>query len=156
MTLQIETVLEPQGPATAIELTESQVEQLGGGKRAAVLVTIGGRTSRLRLASMGGKYLIGLSKAARAELGVEIGEAVTAAIALDAAERTVEVPDDLAATLDAEPGLRAAFDALAPSRRKEHARSVADAKRPETRERRIAGVIEQLRAAGSSSAPGPG
>ncbi|WP_024357550.1 YdeI/OmpD-associated family protein [Leucobacter chironomi] len=147
MALQIETTLAPQGPATAIELSEEQLAELGGGKRAAVLVTIGGRSARLRLASMGGKNLIGLSKAARAELGVEIGDAVSARIELDTAERAVEVPDELAAALDARPGLRAAFDALAPSRRKEHARSVAEAKRSETRERRIAAIVDQLRAA---------
>lgn len=145
MALQIDTTLEPQGPATAIELDDEQVAALGGSRRAAVRVTIGGRSARLRLASMGGKNLIGLSKAARAELGVEIGDTVTALVELDTAERAVEVPDDLAVALDAQPGLRAAFDALAPSRRKEHARSVAEAKRAETRDRRIAAIVDRLR-----------
>ncbi|MFT4165363.1 MAG: YdeI/OmpD-associated family protein [Microlunatus sp.] len=145
MGLLVKTVLEPTGPATAIELTDAQVVELGGGKRAAVRVTIGDRTARLRLAVMGGKNLIGLSKAVRAELGVEIGDEVTASIEVDAAERVVEVPDDLAAALDAEPGLRAVFDALPYSHRKEHVRAITDAKRPETRARRVAAAIEMLR-----------
>jgi len=144
MALQIHTVLEPMGPATAIELTDEQVVELGGGKRAAVLVTIGDRTGRLRLAVMGGKNLIGLSKAARADLGVAIGDEVTASIALDTAERTVEVPEDLAAALDADPQLRAAFDKLPYTHRKEHVRAITDAKRPETRARRIAAAVEML------------
>ena len=144
MTLTIRTVLQPQGPATAIELTDAQVAELGAGKRAAVQVTIGERTSRLRLAVMGGKNLIGLSKAARAELGVEIGDEISATIEPDVAERTVEVPDDLAAALAAEPGARAAFDALSYTQRKEHARSVAEAKRPETRTRRVAAVVDAV------------
>ena len=41
MVLQISTVLEPVGPATALELTDAQVAELGGGKRAPVRVTIG-------------------------------------------------------------------------------------------------------------------
>ena len=41
MTLQISTVLRPVGPATALELTDAQVAELGGGRRAAVRVTIG-------------------------------------------------------------------------------------------------------------------
>ncbi len=41
---------------------------------------IGDREARLRLGVMGGKNLIGLSKAARAELGVEIGDTVQASI----------------------------------------------------------------------------
>lgn len=145
MTLTIQTVLQPQGPATAIELTDAQVAELGAGKRAAVLVTIGDRTARLRLGVMGGRNLIGLSKAARADLGVEIGDQITASIAPDVAARTVEVPDDLAAALAAQHGARAAFDALSYTQRKEHARSVAEAKKPETRARRVQAVVDSLR-----------
>lgn len=145
MSLHIHTTLPAGGPATAIELTDEQVTELGGGKRAAVRVTIGGSSARLRLAVMGGRNLIGLSRAARAELGVEIGDEVDAVVELDDAPRTVEVPEDLASVLDAEPALRAAFDALAFSHRKEHVRSVVDAKRPETRERRVQAVAEALR-----------
>jgi hypothetical protein len=145
MTLQVRTVLEPMGPATAIELSDAQVAELGGGRRAAVRVTIGDRTARLRLAVMGGRNLIGISKAARAELGIQIGDAVDAAIDLDTADRVVEVPDDLAAALDGDPAVRAAFDALAFTHRKEHARSVVEAKQPATRERRIAAVVEKVR-----------
>ncbi|CAM3817734.1 YdeI/OmpD-associated family protein [Tsukamurella ocularis] len=144
MALHVRTTLEPVGPATAIELTDAQVEELGGGKRAAVRVTIGDRTARLRLAGMGGSNLIGLSKAARKDLQVEIGDTVEALIELDEAERTVDLPDDLAAALQ-DAGRREAFDALSHTRRKEAARGVAEAKRAETRERRIAAVIDGLR-----------
>ncbi|SJN12751.1 hypothetical protein FM113_15730 [Leucobacter sp. 7(1)] len=146
MTLRIHATLEPVGPATALELSDSQVAELGGGARAAVRVTIAGRTARLRLARMGGSNLIGLSKAARGELGVEIGDTIEAEIALDAAERTVDVPPELAAALDAAPGARAAFDALAFTRRKELVRGISDAKRVETRERRIAAAVAELAA----------
>lgn len=145
MTLQIQTVLEPFGPATAIELTDEQVTQLGGGKRAAVVVGIGGRTARVRLGVMDGRNLIGLSKAVRAQLGVEIGDEVDATIDLDTGERVVDVPDDLAAALDAA-GVRGAFDALTYTRRKELARGVAEAKRPDTRERRVAAAVEEVSA----------
>ena len=144
MSVRIETVLEPKGPATAILLSDAEVDELGGGRRAAVRVTIGGSTARLRLARMGGENCIGLSKAARAELGVEIGDRVSALIDLDVEERAVDLPDDLAAALDADPRLRAAFDALSYTQRKEHARAVAEAKRPETRARRISAVVESV------------
>ncbi len=42
--------------------------------------------------------------------------------------------------------VRAAFDALAFSHRKEHVRAVVEAKRPETRARRIAAAVEKVRA----------
>ncbi|MDF0532093.1 YdeI/OmpD-associated family protein [Tsukamurella sp. 8F] len=144
MSLNVHVTLEPHGPATAIELTDAQVADLGGGKRAAVRVAVGDRSARLRLGVMGGRNLIGLSKAARAELGVEIGDTLDAVIELDDAQREVEVPEDLAAALDAD--LRAAFDALSYTRRKEYARGVVDAKRAETRERRIRAVVAELRA----------
>jgi uncharacterized protein YdeI (YjbR/CyaY-like superfamily) len=92
---------------------------------------------------MGGENLVGMSKAARAELGVEVGQTVEATIRPDDAPREVEVPAALAEALEGA-GLRAAFDALAPSRRKEHARSVADAKGDDTRARRVQKVLDSL------------
>jgi hypothetical protein len=145
MTLHIRTVLVPFGPATAIELTDEQVAELGGGKRAAVVVGIGERSARLRLGVMDGRNLIGISKANRAQLGVDLGDEVEATVALDQQEREVEVPDQLAAALDAA-GARAAFEALTYTRRKELARGVAEANKTETRERRIAAVVDDLRA----------
>jgi hypothetical protein len=143
--LRLHTVLWGSGPAAAIVLTDDQVESLGAGKAFPVSVTIGGRTARLRVARMGGKNLIGFSKAVRAELGVEIDQEVDAVIAVDTAERTVEEPPALAEALDADPALRSAFDALSYTARKEHARTVADAKQEATRERRLAKIIESLR-----------
>ncbi|MEE6387286.1 YdeI/OmpD-associated family protein [Microbacterium paraoxydans] len=143
--LRVHTVLTGRGPAAAILLTDEQVASFGAGKAFPVAVTIGGHTARLRLARMGGENMIGLSKAARADLGVEIDQEVDAVIRLDTAERTVEVPPALAAALDTDPAVRAAFDALSPSARKEHARAVAEAKQEATRERRIAKTVESLR-----------
>lgn len=143
--LTLHAILHPRGPAAAIVLTDEQVEQLGGGLRAPVRVTIGGRSAAVRLGRMGGENLVGLSKANRAALGVEIGDEVDVEIALDDVPREVDVPSELAEALEAA-GLRAAWDALAPSRRKEHARSVAEAKQDATRERRIAKVVESLQA----------
>jgi uncharacterized protein YdeI (YjbR/CyaY-like superfamily) len=55
------------------------------------------------------------------------------------------VPDDLAEALAAA-GAREAFDRLAPSRRKAHVVSVEGAKAPETRARRVAAVVDAVRA----------
>lgn len=144
MTLHVRTTLPATGPATAIELTDAQVAELGGGKRAAVRVRIGDREARLRLGVMGGRNLIGLSKASRAELGVEIGDTVDAHIDLDDAPREVVVPDDLAAALAETPGAREAFDALSPSRRAELVRGIVEAKKPETRTRRVSAAVGDL------------
>ena len=143
--LRLHTVLICRGPAAAILLRDEQVASLCGGTAFPVVVTIAGRTARLRLARMGGENMIGFNKAVRADLGLEIGQEVDAVIRVDAAERTVDVPAALAEALDADPALRAAFDALSYSVRKEHARTVADAKQEETRDRRIAKIVASLR-----------
>ena len=145
MALELHTTIEPTGPAGPIILTDAQVAELSTAKTPPVVVTIGERSARLRVARMGGVICIGMSKAARAQLGVEIGDEVDAMIALDDAERTVDVPADLAAALDADAQLRAAFEALSYTRRKEIAAGVAGAKRDETRRRRIEAAIADLR-----------
>lgn len=144
--LHLHATLEPMGPAGAIVLTDEQVQVLSSAKAFPVTVTIGQRTGRLRLARMGGKNLIGFSKAARAELGVELGESFDVVITPDAAERTVDIPEALAAALAADADARAAFDALSYSRRKEIARGITEAKQDATRDRRVAKALEDLRA----------
>lgn len=143
--LQLTTRLEPRGPAAAVLLTDEQVAGLGAGKTPPVRFTVGGTTIDGRIGRMGGENLLGFNKAVRDRLGVAAGDEITVTIELAAGPPPVDVPADLAAALDADPAVRSAFDALAPSHRKEHARSVAEAKRPETRERRIAAVISALR-----------
>ncbi|MFS2279671.1 YdeI/OmpD-associated family protein [Microbacterium sp. OR21] len=145
--LRLHTVLEPMGPAGAIVLDDEQVAALSDAKAFPVVVTIGDRTARLRLSRMGGKNLIGFSKAARAEMGVELGEEFDAIIAPDAGERTVDAPDVLAAALDADPVARAAFEGLSYTRRKEIARSIAEAKQDATRQRRLEKALADLRTA---------
>lgn len=142
--MKIKQKLKPQGPATAIVLTDAQVEELGGGKRAAVKLTIAGKTARLRLAVMGGQNLIGISKANREQLGVDIGDTVDATIELDTAERTITLPADAAKALD-KAKLRKQFDALAFTHQKEHVRAIEEAKKPETRTKRIEAMVEKLR-----------
>ena len=61
----------------------------------------------------------------------------------DASPPTVEVPQDLDAALTGA-GVRERFDALAYSARKEHLRSVQDAKQAETGQRRVTKIIEKL------------
>ena len=144
--LRLKVTLEPRGPAAAIVLTDDQVATLGDGKSTfPVRVEVAGTTVALRLARMGGENLIGFSKAARAEAGVEIGGSYRVVIARDDGERTVDVPDDLASALRSGRALTQ-FEALAYSHRKEYVRWVAEAKRPQTRADRIAKTVEMVRA----------
>ena len=138
--------LESRGPAGAFVLTDEQVAALGEGKKAfPVAVTVNGVTLTLRLARMGGENLVGLAKAARQQAGVEVGEAYDVAITAESGERTVEVPDDLAAALAADPEAGARFAALAYSHRKEYVRWITEAKKEATRADRVARAVEMVR-----------
>jgi hypothetical protein len=127
-------------------LDDDEVARVGGGRKAfPVRVTVNGHTLRLRVARMGGENMIGFSKAARQEAGLEPGDEIDVEIALDDAPREVEVPAGLQTALDGDPDARRAFDALSFTHRKEYARWVAEAKKPETRDRRIAETLERLK-----------
>lgn len=143
--LRLRTVLEPMGPAGAIVLTDEQVAALSTARAFPVTVRIGDRIDRLRLTRMGGQNLVGFSKAARAGLGVDLGDEFDVVITADTAERTVDVPEALAAALASDPAASAAFDALSSSRRKELARQIAEPKQEATRDRHLARVIAELR-----------
>lgn len=123
--------------AMGIEVPPAVVEGFGQGKRPKVTVTLKGYTYRSTVAVMGGKYLLPLAKVHREAAGVrDTPEKVEVTLELDTAPREVEVPKDLAAALK-KAGLRAAFDKLAFTHRKEHVRAIEEAKAPETRLRRI-------------------
>ena len=135
--MQFEAVLETNAKtATGIEVPVTIVEALGAGKRPKVKVTLKRHTYRTTVAVMGGRYLIPVAAEVRVAAGVTAGETLTVGIDLDAEPREVDVPDDLTAALE-KAGARAAFDKLSYSHRKEHVRAVEEAKKPETRQRRI-------------------
>ena len=65
-------------------------------------------------------------------------------IELDTGPQTIDLPSDLLVALSKKAGAKSAFDALAPSRRKEFVRQVVEAKAQETRDRRIAKIVSEL------------
>ena len=138
------TLLQPEGRSvTGIEIPAAIIEALGGGKKPAVSLTVNGYAYRNTVAVMGGKYMVSFSSDHRAASGLSGGDAIEVDITLDTAPRTVDLPEDFAAALDAA-GLRPAFDTLAPSHRKEHVRAIEDAKTPETRARRIEKAVAKI------------
>jgi len=145
--LSFTATLEKRGPAAAVLLDEDQVRQVGeGAKRFPVLATVNGYTWRTTIMRMGGEFMLGLSRPVREAAGAQAGDSVEVALELDLAPREVDVPEALASALAADPQAKAAFDALSFTHRKEYARAVAEAKREETRDRRVAQTLEKLRA----------
>lgn len=137
-------LLDDKVNATGIRVPAEAIAALGGKKKPPVIVTVNAFTYRSTVAAYGDVFMLPLSQERRAAAGVAAGDVVEVTLELDTEPRTVEVPEDLAAALAAKPGARAAFDALAYSTRKEHARQVTEAKAQETRERRIARIVAGL------------
>ena len=145
--LSFTTTLQKRGPAAAVVLDEDQVGTIGeGAKRFPVRATVNGYTWRTSVARMGGEFLVGLNKEVRQGAGAEAGDTVEVTLELDTAPRDVEVPEALSTALERDATAKAAFEGMAYTHRKEYARWVAEAKRDDTRERRVAQAIEILRA----------
>ena len=139
------TLLQADKTATGIIVPEEVVELLGAGKRPPVKVTINGFTYRNTIAVIGGVYMVGVSAANRAGAGVAGGDEIDVEIELDTEPRVVEVPEELAAALDAEPRARETFDRLSNSNKGWHVSQVTGARTDETRQRRIAKSVETLK-----------
>jgi hypothetical protein len=138
----------PVGKTTAtVILTQEQVDALRGepGRgRVMLAVTYKGSTFRTSVSVYRGEWMTIVNQEMQAG-GLAPGKVYTVDVVRDTEERTVEVPADLKAALTKAKVLKA-FEGYSYSHRKEWVRSVEDAKKPETRERRIAKVVEDLSA----------
>jgi hypothetical protein len=143
--MKFTATLEQHGKtATGIVVPDDVVEGLGGGRRAAVVVTINGHSYRSSIAVMGGDVLVGVSAENRAAAGVSAGDVLDVELTLDTAPREVEVPDDLARALKKAPVAKTAFDALTYSNQRRYVMAIDAAKTAETRERRITKTVTEL------------
>jgi len=131
--------------ATGIRVPDEVLAQLGGGKRTPVQVTINGVTYPSTIAMMKGEPMLPVSAEIRDRAGVEAGDELTVGLVVDDAPRTVDVPDDLAAALKGDAVVAERFSALSYSNQRRHVLAVTGAKTAETRERRIAKVLDELR-----------
>lgn len=153
--MRLEVVL---GPKAEVPLSDAQRADLGGGVRIPVVGSINGTPFRTTVFRMHGFTGIAFRKELQQAAGVFPGDSVVLELERDTEERTIEEPAELAAALDADPVARNAFDKLSFTHRREYAEWVAEAKRPRTRDRRVAQTVERLNAGGSISAarPSPG
>ncbi len=145
----------PDSVACGIRVETADVVRWFGRKsRVPVVATINGYTYRSSLSPMGGCHMLPVAAPVRAGARVAGGDRITLTLREDTEERTIEVPDDLANAL-ATAKLREVFDAMGFTHRKEWVVAVQDAKRPETRAKRISDCIAAMRArrAGTPKSP---
>jgi hypothetical protein len=116
-----------------------------GRARPPVKVTIRGHTWRTTPGVYDGVGHVAVNRDVKAATGVDAPERVSGSMELDTAPRTVRVPADLREALRADASAQRAFAALSFSHRRDYVEWVEDAKRPETRARRIAATVERVR-----------
>lgn len=140
-------VIEAASGGGAFVTIPFDVEEVFGKKRVKVEATFDGVPYRGSLVRMGGPcHMLIIRKDIRARIGKGPGDEVAVTVREDTAPRTVEVPADLAARLDAAPAARAFFDGLAYTYRKEYVQWITSAKRDATRQRRLDQAVEKLEA----------
>ncbi len=127
-----------------IEVPAKAVAALGDRKRPPVRATVNAYTYRTTVAVYGDRFYLPLRKENRETAKVVAGRRTPVRLMTDEAPRVVGVPSDVVRAL-ARAKLRSASDALSSSRRRELVGAIEDAKRPETRERRLVKLVEELR-----------
>ena len=121
------------------------VEAVWGAKRVPVRAEVNGATYRGSIVRMGGKYMLGIPKAFREAAGIKAGDNIVVTLQPDTEERTVTLPDELARELKKNKKLQSVWDSLSYTIRKENARSIDEAKQPETKARRLEKTLAMLR-----------
>jgi len=131
------------GPGAYFELPFDPKAAFGK-LRAPVKVTLNGFTFRTTIAAMGGPPCIGLRASNREAAKVDDGDRVEVRLVLDIEARVVTPPADLVKALKAVPGAWDRWRALSFTHQREHAEAIEQAKKPETRTRRVAKAVAMV------------
>ena len=139
--------VEPTGKNTAFSvLTQEQVDTLRGepGRgRVNIVLRYDTHEFRTSISIYKGEWMFVVNKAMR-EAGMMPGKSYRIGLERDLKPKLAEPADDVLAALAASKPAEAAWAKLAPSYQREHLRRIEEAKRPETRTRRITKLIDTL------------
>ena len=145
--MKIHALIQGTGKTAAgMEIPPEVVAALGSSKKPAVRVTINGYTYRSSIASMGGKFMLGVSNEVRQHAGVAAGQEVDVELELDTEPRAVVVPADFKKALAKDKAAAKTFDALNYSNKRRLVMAIEAIKTPENRQRRIEKTVSQLHA----------
>jgi len=145
VTKTIKTTLVRDGAMCFIPLTFAP-KAVFGKVRVPVKVTLNGYTYRSTIAAMGGPPCIPLRRSNREAAGVDGGETLEVRLDLDTDKREVKPPADFMKALKAAPPAWHRWRDLSYSHKREYAEAIVEAKKPETRARRIEIAVRAIRA----------
>jgi hypothetical protein len=129
----------------AIKLPFDPDAEWGARDRHDVRGTISGHNVRGKLVRRADGYYLELGPAWCRDMTIVAGAQVAVSLGPEGPQVSA-MADDIAAALEAHPDARRFFESLATFYRKNFIRWIEDAKRPETRARRIADTVAALRA----------
>ena len=120
-------------------------QEFGTAGKVPVQATFDGIPYRGSLIKYGSpQHTLGLLKDIRKQLGKAPGDSVEVVVWKDAGERPLEVPPALLERME-QAGVRPFFDALSYTHRKEYSRWISEAKKEETRLKRLDKAIEMMK-----------
>jgi Bacteriocin-protection, YdeI or OmpD-Associated/Domain of unknown function (DUF1905) len=129
--------------ACSVELPFDPKEAFGK-VRAPVVVRVNDHAFRTTIAVTGGRHYVVVNQANLAAARVRPGDEAAVEIELDTEPRVVTPPPDFASVLRAHPAAHARWKELSYSHKKEYVAAIEEAKKPETRARRIARALSDI------------
>jgi hypothetical protein len=143
--LEAELLHEPKYPGSAFLIFDFDVEAIFGSKgRIPVIMTIDGKRFHRNLAKYAGEYMMVFNKELRDETGYKAGDKIQILLHRDFAERVIELPGDILEMLRAA-GVLPAWEKQSYSQQKEHLAWILEAKKDETKQRRINKIVDTLK-----------
>lgn len=133
----------PEYPGSAFMIFDFDVPAIFGSKRVPVVITIAGKQFCRRLSLYAGAYMMVFNAELREATGYRAGDTIHMLIERDTEERVVTLPEYLATAIS-EAGLLEKWKSWSYSHQKEDLAWIEEAKRPETRQKRIAKLLEKL------------
>jgi hypothetical protein len=139
-------VIQNAGGGGAFVEVPFDVEQEFGSKRPRVKALIEGVPYRGILTRMGTEcHILGIRKEIREQVGKTFGDEINVTLEPDTEERVVEVPAELKKAFKTEEDAKAFFDKLPYTHKREYVTWINEAKKEETRQKRIVKTIEMLK-----------
>ena len=141
-----ELIQDDNSSATAIDIPFDVQKVFGARGRVPVRGTVNGFPYRSSIFTMHGRHFMVVNKQMREGAKAQAGDLVSVIMERDDEPRAVEAPADLKRALKANKAAQAAWDKASFTHRKEYVQAIEDAKKPETRARRIEKAIAELAA----------
>ena len=133
------------GGGAYIEIPFDVEKEYGARGRVPVKATFDGLPYRGSIFPYGGVHMLLVLKSIRQKLGKDGGDKVRATVELDAKPRVVKIPDDLKKALGKNKTAKTIFDKLSYTHQREFVTWIEEAKREETRARRIEKMMAMLK-----------